>query len=116
MADVVQQRGHPDGQTLSFGGRLDLPHLFQRRERAPGQMIGAERVLETAVSGAGVDQEGVAHLTDIPKTLDGGGIESQESGVVYPDVVPEGVADDFRGGKGGRGGQGRRVEMFFTEG
>jgi hypothetical protein len=60
-------------------------------------VIGTEGVLETRVSRAGVDEEAVTNLADVPKALNGGGVEGEERGSVEPDVVPEWVADDLSG-------------------
>ncbi len=95
MADVVQQCCHPYRNTLFRAGGAELADLLQRRERTPGQMERAERMLEAAVSGARVDQECVTDLTDIAEALHRGSVERQERGPVDPDVVPERVADDL---------------------
>ena len=64
-------------------------------------MIGAERVLEAGVGGAGIDKEGVAELPDIAKPLDGGRIQYLQRRTVQPDVVPQRVADDLESGSQG---------------
>ena len=105
VADVVQQRRHPYREALLRAGGSELAQLLQRREGPPGQVIGAERVLEAAVGGAGVDQEGVPDLADVAEALNGGGVEREQRGAVDPDVVPERVADDFGRRQVGSGGR-----------
>src|SRR5690349_17697299 len=72
-------------------------------------MVRAESVLETGVCGARVDQEAVADLPDVPQTLHGGRIESQEGGTVNADVVPERIANDFSRTDGRSGREASRV-------
>jgi hypothetical protein len=62
-------------------------------------MKGPEGVLEAAVGGSGVNQEGVPDLADIAEALNRGGIERKQRGAINPNVVPERVADDFGGGR-----------------
>ena len=62
----------------SSGTRLELAALLQARERAPGQVVGAERVLEAGVGGAGIDQEGVADLADVAQPLHGRRVEREQ--------------------------------------
>ena len=99
MADVVQQGCHPYRETLFRADRPELAHLLQRRESPPGQMKGAESVLEAAVGGAGVDQECVPDLADVAEALNRGRVEGEKGRAIDPDVVPEGIADDFGGGR-----------------
>ncbi len=58
-------------------------------------MIRTERVLEAAVRGAGVHEEGVAELADVTEPLDGGRVDHREGVGVESDVVPQRVADDL---------------------
>src|SRR5437879_13299252 len=58
-------------------------------------MISAEGVLEAAVRGARVDEEGMAQLPHVAESLNGGGVDHREGRGVEPDVVPERVADDL---------------------
>ncbi len=103
MADVVQQRREPHGQPVLLGDAGQLAALLQRRERFPGQVVGAERVLEAGMGGARVDEEGVAELADVTEALDRRCVERRDGGAVEPDVVPERIADDFEvGGLGHR--------------
>ena len=95
MPDVVQQRGEPDGQALRLRDQLELAALLEARQRAPGQVVGAERVLEPGVGGAGIDEEGVPDLAHVAESLDGRRVQREERGAVEADVVPERIADDF---------------------
>ena len=62
------------------------------------RVVGTQRVLESGVSRPRIDQKAVTDLADVAKTLNGGSVECEERGSVEPDVIPERVADDFRGG------------------
>jgi hypothetical protein len=95
----VQQGCHPDSEAFLRAGGPELSQLLQRREGSPGQVKGTEGVLEPAVSSAGVDQECVPDLADVAEALDRGRVEGEKSRAIDPDVVPEGIADDFRGGR-----------------
>ena len=88
VADVVQQRGEADRDAVVLGDAGQLAPLLQRRQGAPGQVVGAERVLEAGVGGAGIDQEGVPDLADVAQALNGRGVEGQQRRAVESDVVP----------------------------
>jgi hypothetical protein len=85
-----------------------MADVIQRGDSPPGQVVRAQRVLESGVGRPRVYQKAVADLADVPKPLDSRGIESQKRGSVEPDVVPEGIADDFGRGEGGSSGRGGR--------
>ena len=74
---------------------LELAALLQARERAPGQVVGAEGVLEPGVGGAGIDEEGVADLAHVAEPLHRRRVQREQRRAVEADVVPEGIADDF---------------------
>src|SRR2546430_9393410 len=94
MPDVVQQRRR--GERGAIAGREPgIPRVLELRQRAPRQMISAEGVLEAAVRGARVDEEGMAQLPHVAESLNGGGVDHREGRGVEPDVVPERVADDL---------------------
>jgi hypothetical protein len=59
-------------------------------------VVGAERVLEAGVGGAGIDEEGVAELPNIAEPLDGGRVQDLQRRSVQPDVVPQRVANDLK--------------------
>jgi hypothetical protein len=61
-------------------------------------MIGAQGMFEAGMGGAGVDEEGVTELADVPETLDGWCVENRERLGLEADVVPERVANDLVGG------------------
>ena len=52
-------------------------------------------MFESGVGSAGVDQEGMAELSDVAQPLHRRRVEDVQRGGVDPDVVPEGVADDL---------------------
>jgi hypothetical protein len=95
----VQQRRHADRKTVFLSCRRDLTQLFQGPECPSGEMIRAQGVLEPGVSRSGVNQEGVPDLPDVAKALNCGSIEGEKRSPVQADVVPEWIADDFRGGR-----------------
>src|SRR5258708_24393840 len=69
--------------------------FLQLRQRPSRQVVGAERVLEASMRGAGIDEEGVAQLAHVTQALDGGRIDQLQRVALDPDVVPQEVADDF---------------------
>jgi hypothetical protein len=76
-------------------------------------VIRSKCVLEPGVGGAGIHEEGMTDLPDVAKPLNSWGVESEQGGVIYADVVPERIADDVgKGGKGGKVGKGARVHTF----
>ena len=76
------------------------PRSCKRGERPAGEVIGAERVLEPGVRGAGVDEERVTELAHVAQALERRGVDRRRRGRLEPDVVPERIADDFVGGRG----------------
>jgi hypothetical protein len=58
-------------------------------------VIGPERVFESGVSGAWVDQVGEAELADISEALHGIRVEQFEGEGLDTDVIPERVSDYF---------------------
>ena len=81
MADVMKQRGELDFQIL--GGTA-------------GKMVCPERVLEPGVCGAGVHEECVTELPDVPQTLERRRIDDGQRLGLEADVVPERVANDLK--------------------
>ena len=95
MADVVQQRREPQRHAVALADLGELAPLLERRERQPREVVGAQRVLEAGVGGAGIDEEGVAELADVAQALHRRGVEHGQRRLVEADVVPEGIADDL---------------------
>ena len=85
----------PTARRASRSTRPSSPRACERREGALGQVVGAERVLEPGVGGAGIDEKGVAQLADVAKALDRGCVERGQRHSIERDVVPERVADDL---------------------
>ena len=71
--------------------------LLEQRERAPGEVVRAERVLEARMRGAGIDEKREAELANVAQPLERRRIDQLEGERIEPDVVPERVADDFDG-------------------
>ena len=108
VADVVQQRREAQPQRVVRVERLAV--LVEQRERAPREMVGAERVLEPRVGRPGIDEKRVPQLPDVAQALDGGCVEELERLRLEPDVVPERIADDFEPGHAlGLGGPASRT-------
>src|SRR5438067_10139087 len=80
MADVVQQRGELDVQLVGD---------------APREVVGAERVFESRVGCARIDQKSVTELADVAESLHRRRVDESESLGLEADVVPERVADDL---------------------
>ena len=95
MPDVVQQRREADRQAFLLAHAGKLVPFLERSQCPTRQVIGAERVLETGVGGAGIDQEGVPQLAHVPEPLHRGRIDDRECSGVKADVVPERVANDL---------------------
>jgi len=96
----VQKGGHPDRDAVLLECNRQLANFVESGDGSPGQVVRAESVLKPGVSGAGVHQEAVADLTDVPKALNCGCVEGAEGGSIEADVVPEGITNDFRGTQG----------------
>jgi len=62
-------------------------------ERAAGEVVDAERVLEAGVVRGGVDELDRAELFDVSEPLDCGGVEEVRRDTVDLDVVVDGVLD-----------------------
>ena len=107
MADVVEQRCHPNRHAVIVQFRRQLAQLVQGRDCTASQMVCTESVLESGMGCSRIHQEAVPDLANVAQALNGGCVESEQGGPVKPDVVPERIADDF--GVGGRRGGGAVV-------
>ena len=85
MANVVQEHRRADE------GRV----LLEERERAAGEVIGAEGVLEAGMGRARVDQVGEAELPDVAQALHGIRVEQSQRERLDTDVIPERIPDDL---------------------
>src|SRR2546422_3934429 len=94
VADVVQQRGQLEPHAIC-GREPRVPRVLELGEHAPGEMIGPQGVLEAAVGGARIDEEGMAQLAHVAEALHGGRVDYRDGLGVEPDVVPERVANDL---------------------
>jgi hypothetical protein len=95
VADVVQEGGEAGGEAVVLARRLQLAPFGERRQGGLGEVVRAEGVLEPGMRGAGIHQEGVAELADVPEALHGRRVEHAQRRPVEADVVPERVADDL---------------------
>ena len=95
VPDVVQQRGGGDDPRFSHR-RLQLTARREQRERATGEVPGAERVLEPRVRRARVDEVREPELPHVPQPLECPRVDEADRQVVERDVVPERVPDDVK--------------------
>ena len=100
MPDVVQQCREPNGLALPFSHFGELAALIQRCEREAREVIRAQRMLESGMGGAGIDEEGMAELADVAKPLHRCGVQHGQRRRVEADVVPERVANDLEVARG----------------
>ena len=75
---------------------VQRPALAHDGERAAGQVIDAERVVEAGVRRARVHEVRVPQLLDVAQPLERRGIDDPHRDRVQPDRVPERVPDDDR--------------------
>jgi hypothetical protein len=88
VANVVQQGGEPrEGYVMLFD-LSEFTALGQQGERASREMVGAERVLESRVCRARVDEKGMAELPDVPQALNRLAVEQGQRLSINADVVP----------------------------
>src|SRR5262249_820863 len=73
----------------------ELTVLLEGGESPTRQVVRAEGVLEPGVGGAGVDEEGVADLANVPQPLDGCGVQREKRRMVEANVVPERISDNL---------------------
>jgi len=59
-------------------------------------VIGADRVLEAGVRGAGINEIRQAELADISEPLKNIRVDEPESQLIDPDIIPQRVAQDFK--------------------
>ena len=107
MPHVVQQGGQPHRQPVFHRHGAELASLLERGERALGQVIGAECVLESGVGRTGVNEEGMSDLSHVAEPLDGRGVQGEQRRPVEPDVVPQWISNDLDVGV-------RRLSPFGT--
>ncbi len=93
VSDVVQQRGEPHGQPFALADAGELAALLERGQRTARQVVGAERMLEPGMGGAGVDQESMAELPHIAEALERRRVDRGHGGGFQSDVVPERIAN-----------------------
>ena len=93
VTDVMQQRG--ELEALRVGGIHAVTGFLQLGEGPAREVVGAEHVLEARVGGAGVDEEGVPELPDVPQALHRGRIDDGQRLGLQADVIPQRVADDL---------------------
>ena len=92
VADVVQQRGDLRDDALLDRDPAQLAALIEERERGAREVIGAERVLEARVRGAGIDEIREAELPDVSQALKNRRVDELQGERVDTNVVPERVA------------------------
>src|SRR2546423_2688649 len=95
VSDVVKERRRSHDRLLVFADRDGVFRLAQEREGATRQMMCAERVLESRMGRAGVDEIGPAQLSNVTQALKDFGIDELEGELVDSDVVPDRVAQNL---------------------
>ena len=95
VSDVVEQRRRPDYRLVDFSDRRRVFGFAKERQGASREVVGSERVLESRVGGAGVDEVSPSQLADVPEPLKDFGVEEIESELVDANVIPDGVAQDL---------------------
>src|SRR5436309_7936471 len=92
VTDVVKERGRPHDRLFFFADRNRIGRLAEERQRPPREVMGAERVLESGVGCARVDEVRPTELADVPQALKDVGVDELERQLVDSNVVPDGVA------------------------
>ena len=109
VSDVVEQRRGPDDRLLLLADRGGVFRFAKERERASREVVGAERVLESRVCRARIDEVRPSELADVPESLKDFGVDEAERELVDANVIPDGVAQDLEvHGPGGAIPSGRR--------
>ena len=95
VPDVVEQRGGADKRAFvaTDGGEFLL--FLEEIQRAPGEVERSERVLESRMGGAGIDEKSEPELANVSEPLKRRRVDQLEAQRIESDVVPEGVPDDF---------------------
>ena len=101
VPDVVQQRRHANQHALVATERRVVLVLLEQRQRATGEVIRAQGVLEARMSCAGIDEEGQPELANVSEPLESRRIDQLEGERIEADVVPERIANDLDGHDGG---------------
>jgi hypothetical protein len=95
VTDVVQQGGRPDDGLLILADRDGRFGLAKERQRAPGEMVRAEGVLEPRVRRTRINEIRPAKLPNVAQALKDFGVDELQCQLVDSDVVPDGVAQDL---------------------
>src|SRR6185503_4068764 len=69
VSDVVEQRRRPEYAAVARVDVGKVAALLEEPKRAPGEVIGAERVLEPAVRRAGIHEEREPQLPHVAQAL-----------------------------------------------
>ena len=96
MTDVVQQRRQRHRAAVQLVHTLQPAPLLEDVQRALREMIDADRMIETRVRRARIDEVCVAQLLDVAQPLIRGGVDDAARDRVDPDRVPERIADRDR--------------------
>ena len=95
VTDIVKQRGDAHVGAWSIAKIREVAAFLEEQQRAPSEMIGAERVLETRMARARVHKERESKLSYIAQSLERRCVDESQRQRFNADVVPERVADDF---------------------
>lgn len=69
VANVMKQSGQPEESAFLRGHVRQVASFIEQAERAAGEMVGANRVLEPGVRRTRIDQEREAELTHVSEAL-----------------------------------------------
>ena len=95
MTDVVQERGGSNDRLLVFADRDQVLGFAKERQRAPREVVRAERVLESRMGGAGIDEISPTELPHVAQPLKDLGVDQPERQLVDADIVPDRVTQNL---------------------
>jgi hypothetical protein len=93
----VQERGDADVRAGILAKIAEVAALLEERQRTPRERIRAERVLETRMAGARIDQERQPELSHVPQPLKRRRVDESERERLDADVIPKRIPNDFQG-------------------
>jgi hypothetical protein len=95
MTDVMEQSRVRDESAIDWIYPVQLSPLPQKLKGLSRQMVNAEGVIESGMSGARVNEKRVTELTNVPEPLKGWRIDDPQGERIEPNRIPKGVADDL---------------------
>ena len=105
VADVVQKRGVPNQVHALPDARRNRRPGLEDADCAVREVVDPERVVESGVRGAGVDEVRQPQLPDVAKPLEGRGVDDGCGYGIQADRVPHRITDDERPSMADHGGR-----------